>query len=138
MNPRHKEIPRYIGPDTSGRSAKMTRQEIRDRFDAEVASRYSQRKPVWLMDFESVFALVPALVRPFVREGDTILDLGAGTGNLSRTVLEGIEGVRMTLMDFSANMLSDTEGTGPDRACVMHALPVEVERGVRGSGTIAP
>ncbi len=114
MNPRHKEIPRYIGPDTAGRRDKMSRQEIKNRFNAEVASRYSQRKPVWLMDFESIFALVPALVRPFVREGDTILDLGAGTGNLSRTVLERIGGVRMTLMDFSANMLSEVSGVLAD------------------------
>jgi anaerobic dimethyl sulfoxide reductase subunit A len=38
----------------------------------------------------------------------------------------------------SVNMLSDTEGTGPDHACIMHALPVEVTRGVRGPGTIVP
>ncbi|MCX7029613.1 MAG: molybdopterin-dependent oxidoreductase [Spirochaetes bacterium] len=36
----------------------------------------------------------------------------------------------------SANMLTDTEGTGPERACIMHALPVEVARGFSGPGTI--
>ncbi|OHD70412.1 MAG: hypothetical protein A2177_15425, partial [Spirochaetes bacterium RBG_13_68_11] len=38
----------------------------------------------------------------------------------------------------SANMLSDTEGTGPEHACVMHALPVEVARDEGGPGTIVP
>jgi anaerobic dimethyl sulfoxide reductase subunit A len=38
----------------------------------------------------------------------------------------------------SANMLSDTEGTGPEHACIMHALPVEVARGGSGPGTIVP
>jgi ubiquinone/menaquinone biosynthesis C-methylase UbiE len=114
MKPREERIPRYAGPDTSKRSEKMTRGEIRDRFDAEVASRYSQRKPVWLMDFESIFSLVPALVGPFIEEGDTVLDLGAGTGNLSRTILEGIKGARMTLMDFSRNMLSEVDGVLAD------------------------
>jgi anaerobic dimethyl sulfoxide reductase subunit A len=38
----------------------------------------------------------------------------------------------------SANMLSDTGGTGPDHSCIMHALPVEVARDEGGPGTIAP
>jgi len=32
----------------------------------------------------------------------------------------------------SANVLTGTEGTGPDHACVMHAIPVEVERDPAG------
>jgi molybdopterin guanine dinucleotide-containing S/N-oxide reductase-like protein len=38
----------------------------------------------------------------------------------------------------SANLLSDTGGTGPGHSCVMHALPVEVARDEGGPGTIAP
>ncbi|MHB8088964.1 MAG: class I SAM-dependent methyltransferase, partial [Anaerolineaceae bacterium] len=51
-------------------------------------------------------ALVPELLKPLVKPGSVILDVGAGTGNLSRCVLEAIPDVSCVLMDFSANMLS--------------------------------
>jgi anaerobic dimethyl sulfoxide reductase subunit A len=38
----------------------------------------------------------------------------------------------------SANLLSDTGGTGPGHSCVMHALPVEVARLAGGPETAAP
>jgi tRNA (cmo5U34)-methyltransferase len=99
-------LPRYIGPDTANRTQKMSRAEIQGRFDKEVAALYSQRDPIWLPEFRQMFSLVPDLLRPHLKEGDLILDLGAGTGNLSRTVLEAISGISVDLMDFSANMLS--------------------------------
>jgi tRNA (cmo5U34)-methyltransferase len=99
-------IPRYIGPDTSGRTDKLTREEIKSRFDSEVASLYSQRDPVWLPDFKYMFSLVPRLVEPFLEKDGIVLDIGAGTGNLTRSVLEKVPSARAVLIDFSANMLS--------------------------------
>ncbi len=101
------QTPRYIGPDTSKRTDKMSRAEIQGRFDHEVAHLYSQRDPVWLPDFRQMFALVPELLKPHLHKDDLILDVGAGTGNLTRTVLESIPDIRVVLMDFSANMLSE-------------------------------
>jgi tRNA (cmo5U34)-methyltransferase len=98
--------PRYIGPDTSKRTEKMSREEIQGRFDKEVAALYSQRDPIWLPEFRQMFALVPELLKPHLKADSLILDVGAGTGNLTRTVLEAIPDVRCVLMDFSANMLS--------------------------------
>jgi tRNA (cmo5U34)-methyltransferase len=98
--------PRYIGPDTSKRTKKMSREEIQGRFDKEVAALYSQRDPVWLPEFRQMFALVPELLKLRVNKDSLILDVGAGTGNLSRAVLEAIPEVKCVLMDFSANMLS--------------------------------
>lgn len=106
MSDEERITPRYIGPDTSKRTEKMTRAEIQGRFDKEVAALYSQRDPVWLPEFRQMFALVPELLRPHLKADSVILDVGAGTGNLSRTVLESIPGVKCVLMDFSANMLS--------------------------------
>ncbi len=106
MNEENRITPRYIGPDTSKRTEKMSRAEIQGRFDKEVAALYSQRDPIWLPEFRQMFALVPELLTPHVKAGSLILDVGAGTGNLSRTVLEAIPGVYCVLMDFSANMLS--------------------------------
>jgi tRNA (cmo5U34)-methyltransferase len=100
------QLPRYIGPETRSRTDKMTNEEIKQRFDRESADCYSRRQPAWFMEVEYVFGLVPDLVRPFARPGTTILDLGAGTGNLTRTVMEKIEGIAAVLLDFSPNMLS--------------------------------
>jgi tRNA (cmo5U34)-methyltransferase len=99
-------IPKYVGPDTSGRTDKLTREEIRNRFDSEVASLYSQRDPVWLPDFKYMFSLVPQVVGPFLGKDGLLLDIGAGTGNLTRSVIEKVPDAKAVLMDFSANMLS--------------------------------
>ena len=106
MSDNDRITPRYIGPDTSKRTEKMSRAEIQGRFDKEVAALYSQRDPVWLPEFRQMFALVPELLKSRLKAGSLILDVGAGTGNLTRTVLEAIPGVKCVLMDFSANMLS--------------------------------
>jgi tRNA (cmo5U34)-methyltransferase len=42
-----------------------------------------------------------------VKNGDRFLDIGAGTGNLTRAILEKIDSVHATLIDFSANMLTE-------------------------------
>lgn len=106
MSDNDRITPRYIGPDTSKRTEKMSRAEIQGRFDKEVAALYSQRDPVWLPEFRQMFALVPELLKPHLKADGLFLDVGAGTGNLSRTVLEAIPSVKCVLMDFSANMLS--------------------------------
>jgi tRNA (cmo5U34)-methyltransferase len=100
------DTPRYVGPAKRDRKNKMTNDEIRERFDRETASCYSQRRPAWLPEFEYAFGLAPELVRPYARPGAEILDIGAGTGNLTRTVLEKISDVNAVLLDFSPNMLA--------------------------------
>ncbi len=106
MTDPERTTPRYLGPDTSGRTDQMTRAEIQGRFDREVAELYSQRDPVWLPEFRRMFSLIPQLLRPFLEQSGTFLDIGAGTGNLSRSVLEVFPHAHAVLMDFSANMLS--------------------------------
>jgi tRNA (cmo5U34)-methyltransferase len=106
MGATDKRIPKYIGPDTSSRTGKMSRAEIQGRFDKEVAALYSQRDPIWLPDFKYMFGLVPRLIEPYLGVDSVVLDIGAGTGNLSRTVLETFPQVKCILSDFSANMLS--------------------------------
>jgi tRNA (cmo5U34)-methyltransferase len=100
-------IPKYTGPDSIGRRTLMTREEIKARFDAETASLYSQKDPAWLPEFAYAFGLISDLVRPFLSGTNRVLDIGAGTGNLSRTILEASELAHMHLLDFSQNMLDE-------------------------------
>ena len=104
-----KVIPKYIGPDISLNDRKMTQDEIRLRFNTEVAAAYSQRKPVWLPEYDRALALVARILEPYLtaKKSVSILDLGAGTGNLSRRVLRAFKNSRVTLVDFSQNMLSE-------------------------------
>lgn len=66
----------------------MSREEVKKRFNNEIASVYSQRDPAWLTEFRYAFGLVPQLVEQFIRQFPRVLDLGADTGNLSRRILE--------------------------------------------------
>jgi len=101
-------MPRYIGPEVSYVDRKMTNEEIRVRFDAELAAAYSQRRPAWLPEYNRVLGLVAKVLEPFLASRlSSVLDLGAGTGNLSRRILRAFPESQVTLVDFSQNMLDE-------------------------------
>ena len=102
-------LPKYSSSDTSILGRKMTNDEIRVRFNAEVAEAYSQRKPVWLPEYSYALGLVTKALKPYLvaKQSAAVLDLGAGTGNLARRVLRASRKSRLTLVDFSQNMLDD-------------------------------
>ncbi len=102
-----KRIPKYTGPDSLSRKSLMSRDEIKARFDGETASLYSQRDPAWLPEFKYSFGLIGKIALPFIAANNRVLDMGAGTGNLSRTILDASEDARLVLMDFSKNMLDE-------------------------------
>jgi len=102
-----KKIPRYVGPEKSDKKNKMSKTEIKNRFDSETASSYSQRNPAWLPEFSFSFSLIQKTVKRFIPSGARLLDLGAGTGNLSRTVFEACPDITIDLLDFSENMLNE-------------------------------
>ena len=102
-------LPKHARPAASKFAEKMTQEQIRERFDAEVAAAYSQRKPVWLPEYAGSLNLITKVIKPCLAltKKPSVLDLGAGTGNLSRTVLEVFPTCQVTLVDFSANMLAE-------------------------------
>lgn len=101
-------LPRYQGPDTRALGRKMTKAEIRARFEREDAVTYNQRKRLWLP--EDAFAT--QLMLDFLRfslaspERRHVLDLGAGAGGFSRHILQAFPNCEVMLVDFSPNMLS--------------------------------
>ncbi|MBN1215659.1 MAG: class I SAM-dependent methyltransferase [Candidatus Lokiarchaeota archaeon] len=104
----HKKItPKYIGPDVSTKNRKMTKDEIKYRFNNETAELYSQKNPIWLPNFEFMFNTIVETLQLYYQSNMLILDLGAGTGNLSRKVLENLTDTNINLVDFSENMLKE-------------------------------
>ncbi len=102
-------IPKYVGPEKSNKQNQMTKDEIKNRFDSETASLYSQRAPSWLPEVDFSFSLIQKTLEPFLTKNSRIADLGAGTGNLSRTIFEAYPNVKIDLIDFSENMLSEVK-----------------------------
>ncbi len=85
----------------------MSQEEIKARFDAETAAAYSQRKPLWLPEYEYAMSLVLQVLGSYLPASAQLADLGAGTGNLSRRVLKALPDSHVTLVDFSQNMLNE-------------------------------
>jgi tRNA (cmo5U34)-methyltransferase len=90
----------------TGPSAKMTVDQIRDRFDREV-ERFSnlQTGQVALIDAPLMLELLTrsaAAVTPGARD---LLDIGCGAGNYSLKMLEARPGLNVTLVDLSQPML---------------------------------
>ena len=100
-------LPKYVGPEVSLAGQKMSQQEIRARFDAETAAAYSQRKPLWLPEHDYAMRLVLKMLESYLPDSAQIVDLGAGTGNLSRRILKALPDCHVTLVDFSQNMLNE-------------------------------
>src|SRR5512136_1395254 len=100
-------LPKYVGPAVSLAGQKMSQQEIQARFDAETAAAYSQRKPLWLPEHDYAMGLMLKVLKSYLPDSARLVDLGAGTGNLSRRVLKALPDCHVTLVDFSQNMLNE-------------------------------
>ena len=85
----------------------MTKPELKSRFGHETAAVYSKEDPVFLPDYATVFELLVDCVLEPVRPKMSVLDLGAGTGNLSLRLLRRNSGCHVTLVDFSQKMLNE-------------------------------
>jgi tRNA (cmo5U34)-methyltransferase len=104
FNVMDQELPKYAGPKPTNRL--LTTEEIKNRFDKETASVYSQQDPVFLPDYAVTFDLLVDCVLDGGKRKTAILDLGAGTGNLASRLLCKNKDCFVTLVDFSQNMLN--------------------------------
>ncbi|TXT59981.1 MAG: putative 8-demethylnovobiocic acid C(8)-methyltransferase [Promethearchaeota archaeon] len=104
-----KNLPKYSGPQIIANNRLMTKNEIKERFNNETASIYSQSDPLWIPEYKSAMNLLVTTLRRYCTEGARFIDLGAGTGNASLYALETIPTCSVILVDFSENMLNEVE-----------------------------
>jgi tRNA (cmo5U34)-methyltransferase len=112
-------LPKYMKTGASDRI--LTKAEIKARFDQETASVYSQKDPVHLPEYSTALSALTEGIAEGLSSWPLILDLGAGTGNLSKRILARFPGSQVTLVDFSQNMLNETSvvlAEYPDRFTV--------------------
>lgn len=99
----------YAGPEISSVNKQMTKEEIKTRFDNETASLYTDQDVTWIPEYLYMLSLIQKTLRPYVNSGSNLIDLGAGTGNLSRTIFRKYPDVNIDLVDFSENMLKQVD-----------------------------
>lgn len=99
----------YAGPEISSDNKQMTKEEIKERFDNETASLYSDQDVTWIPEYLYMLSLIQKALKPFINSGSRLIDLGAGTGNLSRTIFRAYPDIYIDLVDFSENMLREVD-----------------------------
>lgn len=90
-----------------GKEAKIPYEQINERFEAVPAAIYGDSMVKWCPDYHYVHELLLRIIKPSLPASAKLLDVGAGTGRVSKMLLEGTEDTHVTLLDLSQNMLSE-------------------------------
>ena len=88
---------------------KFTKTEIKARFDEAAHTAYLNKVPKWFPDSRNIYRTITDFLNCTLPESPEILDVGAGTGNLTKLVLKKVPNCHVTLLDFSQNMLKKAE-----------------------------
>ena len=87
-----------------------TSNDIKKRYAKEV---FTYRRDAWLVnvDAERLFDVFKIIIRKLFNNQDEIkiLDIGAGNGMLTETVLSCFPNAKITMLDFSSEMLESAE-----------------------------
>ena len=92
---------------SGGLEAKIPYEQINERFEAVPASIYGDSMVKWCPDFHYIHELLLRAIKPSLPASAKLLDVGAGTGRVSKLLLEGTVDAHVTLLDLSQNMLSE-------------------------------
>ena len=92
---------------TQGNQARISSDQIKERFDGEDPSAYGVYMPRWFPDYDYVHELLGEILKPFVPGKARVLDLGGGTGRVAKLLLDAFPLCDMVVQDISANMLSE-------------------------------
>jgi tRNA (cmo5U34)-methyltransferase len=83
--------------------------DIKARFEAEPAAVYGTNMASWIPDFAYAHHLLLESIALHLPAHASALELGAGSGRVSKLLLETFPDLHLTLVDISANMLGEAE-----------------------------
>ncbi len=86
--------------------SKYSEADIKARFQAEPASSYGEHMDRWIPDFDYAHQLLLEALAIYLLEQASAVELGAGTGRVSRLLLDAFPKLQLTLVDLSPNMLA--------------------------------
>jgi len=93
----------------SANQSKYSYEDIRARFEAEPASVYGANMANWIPDFAYTHQLLLESSAIHLRARAIGVELGAGSGRVSKLLLETFADLHLTLVDLSPNMLKEAE-----------------------------
>jgi len=89
--------------------SKYSNQDIKARFEAESAPTYGTNMALWIPDFEYAHQLLLESIALHISTNAKGVELGAGSGRVSKLLLEAFPNLQLTLVDLSTNMLKEAE-----------------------------
>ena len=95
---------------TKAETMKFSAEKIRRTFEDDSAANLPVEIDRWLPESEFVHRQLFHLLDPLLGEGGRVLDLGAGTGRLSKLLLDRYSQIEVVLLDFSQTMLKRVPG----------------------------
>lgn len=87
--------------------SKFSYHDIKARFESEPASTYGTNMARWIPDFAYAHQLLLESIALHLPPNGIGLELGAGSGRVSKLLLETFPDLHLTLVDISANMLGE-------------------------------
>jgi tRNA (cmo5U34)-methyltransferase len=91
------------------RQSKYSYQDIKARFEAEPAAVYGANMANWIPDFAYTHQLLLESSAIHLPPRAIGVELGAGSGRVSKLLLETFADLRVTLVDLSPNMLNEAK-----------------------------
>lgn len=95
---------------TRAESIKFSPEKIKRTFEEDSTANLPVEIDRWLPDSEFVHAQLFHLLDPLLGQGGSVLDLGAGTGRLSKLLLDRYSQIEVVLLDFSKTLLDRVPG----------------------------
>ncbi len=102
--PEYNQIVAYL---RQAEQSKYSAHDIKARFEAEPAAAYGTNMAAWIPDFAYAHQLLLDSIALYLPPNGSSLELGAGSGRVSKVLLERFPDLHLTLVDISANMLGE-------------------------------
>jgi tRNA (cmo5U34)-methyltransferase len=104
MSAEYNQIVAYL---RRAEESKYSYHDIKARFEAEPAASYGSNMARWIPDFDYTHQLLLESIALHLPPNGIGLELGAGSGRVSKLLLETFPDLHLTLVDISENMLGE-------------------------------